>query len=215
LPYSWLTSDKNVPAPPSNLNTSAAKYKIKTYAQVCSFTDKGRKGKVEELKRAIYKEGVVLTAVLVCSNFLSVKLPDYVIPLPSGRMLGGHAVALVGYSDARQAFLLRNSWGEGWGNKGYAWLPYEWVIHRTDIGWSFYEAWTAVDVAVPRAAKEIKLTIGSNAAVVDGTLVYLDQGPFISDAGRLMVPVRFVGVNMGYLVDYNYQKRKIKLTKPS
>lgn len=38
---------------------------------------------------------------------------------------GGHATALVGYSDEKQAFLLRNSWGQSYGMKGYAWFPYE------------------------------------------------------------------------------------------
>ena len=35
------------------------------------------------------------------------------------------------------AFLIRNSWGTGWGKKGYGWLPYEYVLYRyaTDF-WS-------------------------------------------------------------------------------
>jgi C1A family cysteine protease len=31
---------------------------------------------------------------------------------------GGHAVALVGYTASR--FIVRNSWGTGWGDKGFA-----------------------------------------------------------------------------------------------
>ncbi|MBW2672567.1 MAG: hypothetical protein JRD89_04010 [Deltaproteobacteria bacterium] len=215
LPYSWLTSDKNVPALPSNLNTSAAKYKIQTYASVCNFTDKNRTGKVEELKRAIYQEGVVLAAVLVCSNFLNVKPPDYAIPLPGGRILGGHAVALVGYSDERQAFLLRNSWGTSWGDNGYAWLPYPWVTYKTDMGWAFYEAWTALDLAAPQAAKKIELTIGNKIAVVDGLQVLMDQEPFITDKARTMIPLRFVAGNMGYIVEYRADTREIILTRPN
>jgi C1A family cysteine protease len=33
-------------------------------------------------------------------------------------MQGGHAVALVGYD--QNQFIVRNSWGEGWGDKGFA-----------------------------------------------------------------------------------------------
>lgn len=218
LPYSWLTGDKNVPAPPAELNASATKFKIKTYAQVCSFTDKDRTDKVEELKRAIWQSGVVLVATLVCSNFLDIKPPDYRIPLPSGRILGGHMGALVGFSDARKCYLYRNTWGEGWGDKGYAWMPYEWVTARNiDMGgWFFYEAWTAVDVTVPQAAKKIDLTIGGRTAVVDGVEVVLDQAPIVvTQTGRTLVPIRFVAGNMGYLVHYDPATRKITLTRPN
>jgi len=217
LPFSSLTSDRNVPSPPPELDASAAKYKIQTYAQVLNFTDKFRTGKVEELKRAIYQQGVVLVAVLVCSNFLDIKPPDYFIPLPSGRILGGHAVALVGYSDARQAFLLRNSWGEGWGDKGYGWLPYSWVTaQNVDLGgWYFFEAWTSVDVVVPQAAKHIKLKIGSNIAVVDGQQILLDQEPIVTEKGRAMIPLRFSSGNQGYLVDYKPDTGEIDLIKPN
>ena len=43
-----------------------------------------------------------------------------------GSMLGGHAVTIVGYDDHRfgGAFKIVNSWGTGWGDEGYFWLPY-------------------------------------------------------------------------------------------
>lgn len=63
------------------------------------------------------------------------------IPVPFGRerIEGGHAVVAMGYDDAmaianasggepsRGALLIRNSWGKGWGEKGYGWLPYAYV----------------------------------------------------------------------------------------
>ena len=64
------------------------------------------------------------------------------IPFPGSneRIEGGHAVAAVGYDDRLKiengkkggpettgALLIRNSWGDGWGDGGYGWLPYEYV----------------------------------------------------------------------------------------
>jgi C1A family cysteine protease len=64
------------------------------------------------------------------------------IPFPARteRILGGHAVVAVGYDDRVKisnrtsggettgALLIRNSWGTGWGEGGYGWLPYEYVL---------------------------------------------------------------------------------------
>lgn len=49
------------------------------------------------------------------------------LPEPSGPSVGGHATVLVGYDRSRRAFRLRNSWGRGWGEDGYAWLPFAWL----------------------------------------------------------------------------------------
>src|SRR6266566_3296323 len=46
------------------------------------------------------------------------------MPAPGERAVGGHAVMAVGYDDSRQWFLVRNSWGAGWGMAGYFTLPY-------------------------------------------------------------------------------------------
>ena len=35
----------------------------------------------------------------------------------------------------RGALLFRNSWGPSWGDKGYGWLPYEYVLRGLAIDW--------------------------------------------------------------------------------
>jgi C1A family cysteine protease len=54
-------------------------------------------------------------------------------PEPGDSVRGGHAVVAVGYDDGKRigsrrgALLIRNSWGTGWGENGYGWLPYAYV----------------------------------------------------------------------------------------
>jgi len=69
-------------------------------------------------------------------------------PAPNDYVVGGHAIVAVGYDDAMKikntnpggketkgALLIRNSWGEDWGDKGYGWLPYEYVLKGMAVDW--------------------------------------------------------------------------------
>ena len=38
---------------------------------------------------------------------------------------GGHSMLIVGYDNRKQMFIVRNSWGENWGDHGYCWIPYD------------------------------------------------------------------------------------------
>lgn len=53
-----------------------------------------------------------------------------IVPMPSKteQALGGHCVAVCGYDDQTQMFICRNSWGAGWGDGGYFYLPYAYVL---------------------------------------------------------------------------------------
>jgi C1A family cysteine protease len=44
-------------------------------------------------------------------------------------VLGGHAVAIVGYDDNAQKFKFINSWGASWNGNGYGWLPYSFITN--------------------------------------------------------------------------------------
>jgi len=54
-----------------------------------------------------------------------------VVPMPAvtESCQGGHAVLAVGYDDAKDAVLVRNSWGADWGEDGYFWLPYAYITN--------------------------------------------------------------------------------------
>ena len=52
------------------------------------------------------------------------------MPTAKERMLGGHAVLAVGYDNAAKRFIVRNSWGTTWGQKGYFTMPYAYLADR-------------------------------------------------------------------------------------
>lgn len=72
------------------------------------------------------------------------------IPFPTNqeRIMGGHAVDAVGFDDTMKikntnpggkettgALLIRNSWGTTWGEKGYGWLPYDYLLKNLAVDW--------------------------------------------------------------------------------
>jgi C1A family cysteine protease len=69
-------------------------------------------------------------------------------PVKADKVAGGHAIDAVGYNDGIKiknlapgaaqttgALLIRNSWGTGWGDHGYGWLPYEYVLQGLAVDW--------------------------------------------------------------------------------
>lgn len=70
-------------------------------------------------------------------------------PCPGEQAEWGHAIVAVGYDDGKKikntkcnktttgALLIRNSWGTTWGDQGYGWLPYDYVVNKLALDfWS-------------------------------------------------------------------------------
>jgi C1A family cysteine protease len=49
------------------------------------------------------------------------------MPKPSEGVVGGHAVLAVGFDDKSKRFIVRNSWSDAWGQKGYFTIPYNYL----------------------------------------------------------------------------------------
>jgi C1A family cysteine protease len=59
------------------------------------------------------------------------------MPSESETEVGGHAVMAVGYNDSVERFLVRNSWGSGWGVGGYFTIPYAYLA-ESDLADDFW-----------------------------------------------------------------------------
>jgi hypothetical protein len=100
---------------------------------------------------------------------------------------GGHAFAIVGYDET--GFVVRNSWGRGWGWNGLAILTYEdWLEHAMDCWVAQLGVVTEQHRAVARAASLRTRARGAVALAADPVLRNRELSPFIVDLennGRL------------------------------
>jgi C1A family cysteine protease len=210
------------PTVPSRAYGEALNFKIKNYAKCYT---------LEDIKLAIVNSGLILAGVMVTDSFLTPE--NGFINMPLGRILGGHAICCVGFDDnliytykngvTKKGFLrIRNSWNTSWGDKGYAWLPYDFYYGKiVDLGSPyFFEAWSTVDLTevlpdeqVNSSEKEeIILWIGKNEALLDGVKTTLLQSPILLK-GSTLLPIRFVAENMGYSVEWVGSEKKVILRK--
>ncbi len=81
-----------------------------------------RSATVDLLKNALYTYGPLVTTMDVYTDFYYYKYGVY--SYTYGTFQGGHAVLLVGYDDAAQCFIVKNSWGRDWGESGYFRIAY-------------------------------------------------------------------------------------------
>ena len=85
-----------------------------------------------DLKIALASGLPIVFGMGVPASFQPVGRTGHVGPPQDGNWepaAGGHAMLIVGYNDARNAWLVRNSWGSGWGINGYVWIDYRVMDH--------------------------------------------------------------------------------------
>lgn len=82
--------------------------------------------KIWKVKRALAQQEPVIIGMEIRQNFYQLNNASFWWPdLGNTNPAGGHAMTVVGYDDEVQAFLLFNSWGTNWGDKGYIRVKYE------------------------------------------------------------------------------------------
>ena len=132
MPYSQYDDDIQ---PSAAARAEAADYKIAEWGAVLRSGDF-----VGELKRHLADGSPIVLAIPVYSDFLQLGNDNRIYDDSGGALYGYHAVTVVGYDDAWSAFEIINSWGTGWGLRGYGWIDYD------AVSWAILEAYVARDV---------------------------------------------------------------------
>jgi len=120
--------------PSTSAWTDAAKRKVTGYQRVLTLND---------IKVALSAGNPVVIGFTVYASFEgSVNNNTGMMPFPNvntEQVLGGHAVAVVGYNDNLNGgrLICRNSWGTSWGDRGYFYMPYQ-VITNTNMSSDFW-----------------------------------------------------------------------------
>jgi len=111
--------------PPEELYTIAHKYKSIKYSRICQ--------DINHIKEALSSGFPIVFGFSVYDSFENTEVSStgcMKMPQPIEKLLGGHTVLAVGYSEKDKVIIVRNSWGEEWGDKGYFYMPYDYI---TDI----------------------------------------------------------------------------------
>jgi C1A family cysteine protease len=138
-------TNKFATKPPTAAYTDALKRKVTGYQRCTDFT---------AVKNAVTAGNPVVIGFNVYDSFEGAwgNIPhgqtgSGMMPFPNTateQLLGGHAVCIVGYDDTMPVvgksngrFIVRNSWGTGWGDNGYFYMPYD-VIKTTSMSNDFW-----------------------------------------------------------------------------
>lgn len=115
-------------APPAKAVADGTKHQALKYARV------DNSGDARQMMQALAGGLPIVIGITVFESFESDEVARTGIvpmPEPSEQVLGGHCLLIVGYkADAQKGttFIVRNSWGASWGDKGYCYIPGQYLI---------------------------------------------------------------------------------------
>lgn len=110
--------------PPKDVYAESLRHLVYQYSRVNQTAN--------DLKLALASGHMVVFGFTVYQSFMSnIVASTGVVPMPSQEeyVSGGHAMCLVGFDDAKQWFICRNSWGPDWGDKGFCYMPYAYLLN--------------------------------------------------------------------------------------
>ena len=112
---------------------------------------------IPAIKAALAQGYPLMVGLAIFASIMSNEVAKTgVVPMPTAgdKCDGGHAVVIVGYDDTKNggSWIMRNSWGESWGDKGHFYLPYAYLLDAhlcMDIWLVCHESKTPIPVHTP------------------------------------------------------------------
>jgi C1A family cysteine protease len=155
-------------------------YRIDSYAGVTATVD--------SIKNALNTNGPLVTTMAVYNDFFS--YAGGVYTHVTGTLAGYHAVLIIGYDDPGHYFIVKNSWGSGWGStagygteRGYFLIDYSQMSNEVSFGgstlkYSVAPANASLAIAAPNGGETLQAgtmrTITWNYSGNIGSLVKID-----------------------------------------
>jgi len=139
---------------------NTATYTITGWADVT-----GTSPTVSAIRDALVSYGPLVTTMDVYEDFYSYSGGVY--SYTTGAYEGGHAVLIVGYSDAGQYFIVKNSWGGSWGESGYFKIAYSELGTVVDFGdYTLRYTGSACSYSISPSSQSLGHAAGSGSVTV-------------------------------------------------
>jgi len=94
---------------------------------------------IQAMKETLVANGPIVPGVIVFNGIFNA--PGGVVPMPAEgeKWVGGHAICVVGYDDAKKWFKFKNSWGKTWGDGGYGYMSYDYMAEYLMDVWCAHD----------------------------------------------------------------------------
>lgn len=112
---------------------------------------------VDAIKQALQAQHPVVFGMTVDQDYMNLGSDGMVaMPKATRQNSGGHCQVIVGYDDNQQRWIVRNSWGPYWGDKGYAYVPYAY-LDASDAN-DFWVPYLAANGGTPNDVTTVTVT---------------------------------------------------------
>jgi C1A family cysteine protease len=118
----------NVPGTPQD-DTLAAEFKLKTQPLQVDWSD------MTNFETVLALGISIVIGFTVYASFEDTPSSG-IVPPPSGGVVGGHGVQIVGYDHNAQTLLLRNQWTDQWADQGYCYPSYSYMQQVLSEAWT-------------------------------------------------------------------------------